>query len=236
MVFGRFIRQWWTEPVDYVAQVEYFAKRVMSGAIQILIGSGTGLNALISLLILMPFAGTLASRVVVAMFAVLQLFWAWRWWARPWPTRSTSLAFVISADVGIAAVALLDGNWLLALFSFNAFAMISVYLMFFDGPKVLAAHAVWIVMTTAVFAVRVGAHANFDRIAFIAATLSVVVPVVATPLGIQLGIWAMRNEANESVTEPLTGLLNRRADEAMFEAKREGGDATIYLASVDDVG
>ena len=32
----------------------------------------------------------------------------------------------------------------------------------------------------------------------------------ATPLGIQFGIWVLRNDANESVTDPLTGLLNRR--------------------------
>jgi diguanylate cyclase (GGDEF)-like protein len=29
-------------------------------------------------------------------------------------------------------------------------------------------------------------------------------------LGIQFGIWTLRNDANESVTDPLTGLLNRR--------------------------
>jgi diguanylate cyclase (GGDEF)-like protein len=210
VVFGQFVRQWWNEPVDYSGQVEYFAKRAMSGAIQVLIGLGTGLNAVVSLAILLPFAGSVASHVVVAVFAVLQIFWAWVFCFRPWPSRRMSLAFVISADIAIAAVALTDANWLLGLFGFNAFAMISVFLMFFDGPKVLAGHVVWILLSTTAFAARVAANGNFDRLEFTASTLAAVVGVVATPLGIQLGIWAMRNDANEAVTDPLTGLLNRR--------------------------
>ena len=48
-VCSRLMRQWWSEPVDYVAQVQYFARRTMSTAIQVMIGLGTGLNAIISL-------------------------------------------------------------------------------------------------------------------------------------------------------------------------------------------
>jgi diguanylate cyclase (GGDEF)-like protein len=209
-VFGPHLRNWWSAPVDYAAQVQYFTKREISAPIQTLIGLGTGLNGVISLLILLPSARTTASHVAVAMFAVLQIFWGWVWCRRPWPSRRTSLAFVISADIGIAAVAVLDASWLLGLFGFNAFAMISVYLMFFDGPKALVVHALWILLSTAAFAVHVSIANNFDEVAFAAKTLASVAPVVATPLGIQLGIWALRNEANESVTDPLTGMLNRR--------------------------
>ena len=208
-LFGNLVGEWWGEPVDYAAQVQYFAKRGMSEAIKVMIGVGTGLDALISLAILLPSAATPASRVVVAMFGVLEILWAWVWCCRAWPSRRMSLAFVVSADIGIAGVALVDGSWLTGLFGFNAFALISVYLMFFDGPKVLARHTVWILVSTTVFAVHVGA-AQFDGVGFAAKTLAAVTLVLATPLGIQCGIWAMRNDANESVTDPLTGLLNRR--------------------------
>jgi diguanylate cyclase (GGDEF)-like protein len=209
-VFGRFILEWWREPVDYSAQVEYFAKRGMSRAIQVMIGLGTGLDAVISLVILLPFAGTRTSHVAVAAFAALQLFWAWAWCCRPWPSRRMSLAFVITADLGIAAISVLDASWLLALFGFNAFAMISVYLMFFDGPRVLGSHAVWVLLTTTAFALQAAPGAHFDTMTFTASTLAAVAGIVTSPLGIQLGIWALRNDANESVTDPLTGLLNRR--------------------------
>lgn len=208
--FSSHLRDWWSEPVDYVAQVQYFTKRSKSGPIQVLIGMGTGFNGVLSLLILLPSARTPASQIAVAVFAVLQLFWGWVWCYRPWPSRQVSLAFVSSADIAIAAVAVLDTNWLLGLFAFNAFAMLSVLLMFFDGPKVLTGHIVWILLVTAAFAAEVSIAADMDPLAVTAKALVLVTPVVMTPLGIQLGIWALRNDANESVTDPLTGLLNRR--------------------------
>ncbi|TDO14691.1 diguanylate cyclase (GGDEF)-like protein [Mycobacterium sp. BK086] len=208
--FSSHLRDWWSEPVDYAAQVQYFTKRAKSGPIQVLIGMGTGFNGVLSLLILLPSARTPASQMAVAVFALLQLFWGWVWCYRPWPSRQVSLAFVISADIAIAAVAVLDTNWLLGLFAFNAFAMLSVLLMFFDGPKVLTGHIVWILLVTASFAAQVSVAANVDALGVTAKALALVTPVVATPLGIQLGIWALRNDANESVTDPLTGLLNRR--------------------------
>ncbi|MUL80819.1 MULTISPECIES: diguanylate cyclase [unclassified Mycolicibacterium] len=210
VVFGRLLRDWWREPVDYAAQVQYFAKRSMAEAIRTLIGFGTAFNGVICLAILMPFAATRTSAVVVAIFGVLQIGWGAAWCARPWPSRLTSLAFVISADFGIATAAIVDSSWLLGLFGFNAFTMISIYLMFFDGPKILAGHLAWILLATATFTARAAAHANFDTTTFTASTLTAVAPVLATPLGIQFGIWALRTDANESVTDALTGLLNRR--------------------------
>lgn len=209
-VFRRLARDWWCEPVDYAAQVQYFAKRSMSEAIRTLIGFGTTFNGVISLAILMPFAAAPASAAVVGIFGLLQIGWGVAWCVNPWPSRRTSLAFVISADIGIALAATVDASWLLGLFGFNAFTMISVYLMFFDGPKVLAGHLAWILLSATAFTVRAAAHANFDTPTFTASTLTAIAPVVATPLGIQFGIWALRTDANESVTDALTGLLNRR--------------------------
>ena len=210
VVFGRLVRKWWTEPVDYAAQVQYFAKRGTSGAVQVLIGLGTGLDAVICAAILLPSASTLASRIAVAVFVVLQVFWACVWCFRSWPSRRMALAFVISADIAITAMVVLDPSWVLGSFGFSFFTMLSVFLTFFDGPKALVGHIVWILMTTAAFAAQVGVAAQLDVIDFTVKTLASVALVVVTPLGIQASIWALRNDANESVTDPLTGLLNRR--------------------------
>ncbi|PRC58286.1 GGDEF domain-containing protein, partial [Mycobacterium sp. ITM-2017-0098] len=74
----------------------------------------------------------------MAAFVAIQIFWAVTWCTRPWPSRRMSLAFVISADIAITAMVLLDASWLLALFGLSFFSMLSVYLTFFDGPKALA--------------------------------------------------------------------------------------------------
>lgn len=235
--FGDLVGAWWRDPVDYPRQVQYF-KRAMSGAVQALIGRGTGCNALISGVVLLPSAGTFGSRVAVAVFAALQAFWAWAWCCRPWPSRRTSLAFVASADVAIAVMVLLDAGWVLGLFGLSFFSMLSVYLLFFDGARALAAHVGWIVVTTAAFAVRIGVEAQLDVVAFIAEVLLSVTLVVVTPLGVQAAIWALRNDANESVTDPLTGLLNRRGlhlhiDDLLGDGNTRNADVVVIVVDLD---
>lgn len=208
-VFGGLIRAWWNEPVAYANQVQYFTKRSMAKTIQVAIGIGTGLDGIASLVLLQPFASNSVAGVAMAMFAVLQIAWGLAWCFLPWPSRSFSLAFVASADVAIAAVVLLDGSWLFALFGWYFFTMMSVYVMFFDGPKVAVGHALWVILTTCLF-VAGASPAALDKAELAVLALVWVVPMVAAPLGIQCGIWAMRNDAYEAVTDPLTGLLNRR--------------------------
>jgi diguanylate cyclase (GGDEF)-like protein len=237
-VFARVVGQWWREPVDYAAQVHYFGTRALSRAIQVLIGLGTGFNGVLSLVLLLPHAETSPSRSAVVIFGALQLFWGWAWCCHPWPSRRTSLAFIISADLGIAIMAVLDASWLSGLFGFNSFAMISVYLMFFDGPRVLLAHAAWILASTAAFAGRAAAAADTDALVFIGSTVAAVAPVVVTPLGIQLGIWALRHDAKNSVTDPLTGLLNRRGLHLHVRSLLEhlattGGDISVMVVDLD---
>lgn len=237
-VFGSLLREWWGEPVDYPNQVQYFTKRAMSGAVQVMIGVGTGIDAVISLALLLPSASTGASRVAVAVFVVLQVFWAWRWCFRPWPSRRMSLAFVITADMAITAMVLLDASWMLGLFGLSFFALLSIYLTFFDGPKALTGHVLWILLTAAAFTVRVGSESQVHVLESTAKTLVSVALVAAAPLGIQCAIWALRNDANESVTDPLTGLLNRRGlhlhiDDLLRDNAAPDTDVTVMVVDLD---
>lgn len=235
--FARLVRDWWCEPVDYAVQVQYF-KRAMSGAVQILIGLGTGMDAVISATILLPAAATRASRIAVMAFVVLQAFWAWVWCCRSWPSRSTALAFVFSADIAIAAMVLLDSGWVLAAFGFSFFTMLSVFLVFFDGPKMLVAHIICIVATIAGFAAKVGLQSKFDIVDLTVKALLSGTLVAGTPLGIQAAIWALRGDANESATDPLTGLLNRRGLHMQIgDLVREGyvssGQLAVMVVDLD---
>ncbi|BBY58190.1 hypothetical protein [Mycolicibacterium sarraceniae] len=57
-MFGPHLRNWWSTPVDYAAQVHYFTQREISTPIQLLIGLGTGFNGVLSLTVLLPTART----------------------------------------------------------------------------------------------------------------------------------------------------------------------------------
>ena len=49
-----------------------------------------------------------------------------------------------------------------------------------------------------------------DVVEFTAQTVLAAALALGTPLGIQAAIWALHKDAKEAVTDPLTGLLNRR--------------------------
>lgn len=239
-VFRGLVGEWWNSPVDYAAQVQYFAKRSMADAIRVMIGVGNGLTVVMSLAILLPWAGPdrFVSRIIVALFAVLVMSWAIRWCCGPWPTLPVSRAFVISCDIGITALALYEPTWLSGLYGFNAFTQLSVYLLFFDGPKFLTLHTLWILASTAVFATRAAAEANFNGAVFAASILATTAPALAAPVGIQFGIRTLRNDANESVTDPLTGLLNRRGlhlhfAELLSDRHASGAHLAMMVADLD---
>ncbi|MGU3498345.1 GGDEF domain-containing protein [Mycobacterium sp. C31M] len=221
--------EWWREPVDYNAYVQYFSKRSLAGAIRIMIGCGIGLIGVITGALVYPSAGDTqpASQIVLVLFAGLLGCWAVLWCLRPWPTRQQSRVFIITADVGIAAMAVTAANWLTALFALNCFALISVYLMFFDGPKSLALHTSLILVATMGFVVVEGADTSVAG-----RVLGAVIPLITTPLGIQFGIRTLRQDANESANDPLTGLLNRRGLHLHLDELLQLGESEIEAVAV----
>ncbi|MHA3022793.1 GGDEF domain-containing protein [Mycobacterium sp. BMJ-28] len=204
-----------------------------------LIGLGIGLMALISLAVLMPGAArtSLASQFAVGLFAALTTGWAVAWCAREWPSRRLSRAFIVSADFGITMVALVGSTWPTGLFALNCYALISVYLMFFDGAKALVLHAALILATTTAFIAQLPVGDHLTRASMAATILGTVLPTILTPMGIQFGIWTLRNDANESVTDPLTGLLNRRGlqlhSAGLLSANRITATAALTVIVVD---
>ncbi|MEN4446734.1 GGDEF domain-containing protein [Mycobacterium sp. SM3041] len=212
LAVARLARVWWSEPVDYDAQIGYFAQRGLLGGIQLLVGGCAALLAAISIVIQFSPAGpsTDLSRGVSSVFAVSALVWALLWWFGPWPSRATSIAFIVYADIGISVVALLDSNRLAGFFGLNALLLISVYTKFFEGPKVLALHTAWVLMVTAVFAADIAWGPDQDPYLALAKTLAAIASFVVLPAVVQFGIWVLRNDAHDSVTDQLTGLLNRR--------------------------
>ncbi|TDK87451.1 sensor domain-containing diguanylate cyclase [Mycolicibacterium mucogenicum] len=212
LAVARLARVWWSEPVDYDAQIGYFAQRGLLGGVQLLVGGCAALLAAISIVIQLSPAGpsTALARGVSSVFAVSALVWALVWWFGPWPSRATSIAFIMYADIGISVVALLDSNRLAGFFGLNALLLISVYAKFFEGPRVLALHTAWVLLVIGVFAADIAWGPHGDPYLALAKTLAAIASFVVVPAVVQFGIWVMRNDAHDSVTDQLTGLLNRR--------------------------
>jgi diguanylate cyclase (GGDEF)-like protein len=212
LAVARLARAWWSAPVDYEAQIGYFAQRGLLGGVQLLVGGCAALLAAISIVIQFSPSGpsTPMSRAISSVFALSALVWALLWWFGPWPSRAASIAFIVYADIGISVVALLDSDRLAGFFGLNALLLISVYAKFFEGPKVLALHTAWVLGVTAVFAAEIAFGPRADPYLALAKTLAAIGSFVVVPAVVQFGIWVLRNDAHDSVTDELTGLLNRR--------------------------
>lgn len=207
----RRISAWWREPVDYLGYVQYFADRGLDRAIRGVIGAVAGCMSVFAMIGLLPAAtASLASVAAIVVFAGISAFWVPMWWARPWPSYLQSRLFIASMDIGIVVIALVGSDWFVGLYAFHCFALVSVYLVFFDGSKTLAAHNAVVLTTVVIFILMERAEGHIDDGTFAGVVFGAIVPLAIATVGLQLGIQTLRNDANKSATDPLTGLLNRR--------------------------
>ncbi|MDR3662089.1 MAG: GGDEF domain-containing protein, partial [Mycobacterium sp.] len=152
-----------------------------------------------------------------------------------WPSHRRSIAFIAYADIGITTVALMDADHLSGLFGINALALISLYAMFFEGPKVLALHSGWMSIALAVFGVVLATGPHGDPYLALSKSIAALASLVLTPAAVQFGIWLLRNDANDSITDHLTGLLNRRGLNLRFTGllRKSKGTGTITVTLID---
>lgn len=236
----RWLRTWWSADVEPESHVKYFAHHGLLDGIQLLIGACTLVFAAIPLLVQFSPSGpdTRAAWVVSCGLALSALVWTCVWWLGPWPSRWWSVLFTVYADVGITAVALTYSNPLAGMFGLNAMVLVSVYAKFFETPKVLALHTIAMLVAVGVFAAAIAGGPNGDP--YLAATNAVVavVSLVMTPLVIQFGISILRSDANDSMIDELTGLLNRRGlnyfiADLVWRRHHDPGADSIMVVVVD---
>lgn len=229
--------EWWTTPVDYDGQVEYFAKRSLAGLIQFLVG-----GALLALGLVIAVAQfsvsappTHFARVLSIGLAVSLFVWAVVWWVGPWPSRRVSRFVLVYLDVGVLVTSLVNIRGLAGVFALSAMILVSFYIVFFDGPKIIVLHTIWITIAMVLISVQIAAEVNGDVPLIIARALAGTALAVA-PVTTQFGIWVLRNDANEAEIDSLTGLLNRRGlfiHLTDFLRRGPTGSPEIMVAVVD---
>jgi len=153
--------------------------------------------------------GTIDRSVVVVVNA-LALLWAVRWNVGAWPSFRESVAFLVFADVAIVVICLSDANTLAGVSGAAALVLLGTFTTFFLGPRVLVVHLGWCCVAIGVLAARVAVDPQFDVAIAVAKALVLLAVVVVIPVMIELGIHLIRVDADQSLTDPLTGLANRR--------------------------
>ncbi|RMI35813.1 GGDEF domain-containing protein [Nocardia stercoris] len=137
----------------------------------------------------------------------MALVWAVGWMLGPWPGERRSLVLMGGADVLITCGCLAESNRLFGVLSLMQLVAPGGYLAMFHGPRVLALHAGWSllsVLTLTCLLLRYHGGDAAEAASMVLTTAAVTVMLIPA---LQFCHWVLRMDA---LTDPLTGLLNRR--------------------------
>jgi diguanylate cyclase (GGDEF)-like protein len=210
---SRLLTQWWNDPGDYAWVADFYRRRGLLKSIQATNAIGGVVTALATVCLgfedlIKPFW---LSHAVVIWMVFNSIGWSVFWWFLPFPNAKQAATMFAFADIGIAIATGLHAEPLAALSTTPLFALPGALIVFFYGPRANAVHMAFATVTILAAATWLALSDRPDAVpvaigkAIVALTVSV---AIFPP--IQFGFWLIRNNSIESLTDPLTGLANRR--------------------------
>ncbi|MFI6041435.1 diguanylate cyclase domain-containing protein [Nocardia sp. NPDC051321] len=239
-------RTWWRDPVDYRGLVETFESHGALGRFKFMLGAG-GLVMLLIAVLASVAQGDVAGwvgDVQGGVEATVAGLWTLRWWFLPWPRETESIIWIVLFDIDTTANDLLVHDRVVGVLGVVLLTAMGAYVTVFHGPRVLALHVGWTILTSIVLAFLMfrGELADATRsqqadrsredLALGIAVVLVMLVVVGVMLPfVQFCHWLLRADAQ---SDPLTGLLNRRGLDTYLSShivhcRRE----SAYVATLD---
>jgi diguanylate cyclase (GGDEF)-like protein len=210
---SRLLTQWWNDPGDYAWVADFYRRRGLLKSIQATNAIGGLVTALATACLgfedlIRPFW---LSHAVVIWMLLNSIGWSVFWWFRPFPSAKQAATMFAFADIGIAIATGLHAEPLAALSTTPLFALPGALIVFFYGPRANAVHMAFATVTILTAATWLALSDRPDAlpVAIGKAIVALTVSVAIFP-PIQFGFWLIRNNSIESLTDPLTGLANRR--------------------------
>ncbi|MGW4248124.1 diguanylate cyclase [Nocardia sp. NPDC004722] len=230
------LRDWWRDRTDYQGLVGTLMGSAALPLVRFIVGLGGVVLCAVTILTMLSPAGptgTIARCVFVAIGA-LAAAWTLRWWLLPWPREVESLAWVAAADLAITAAGLLDSDRVYGAVGAILLVVTGAYLSLFHSPKALAVHTAWSLASIMALTGRVahGGGSGDTRLAAALVLTMVAATVLVLPT-LQFCTWLMRVD---TLTDPLTGLLNRRGLDYYlpgFVGSARSGDICVLSVDLD---
>ncbi|WP_158675590.1 GGDEF domain-containing protein [Nocardia stercoris] len=172
-----------------------------------------------------------AGRLVAIFDIVFCSAFAVYWCSAPWPGEKTSLTLMACTDVAITANCLVESDRLFGALGLMRLVVTGGYLAIFHGPRILAVHSVWSVLSILALTWLTVHNGEIDGQASVSIVLTMVSVTVFVLPGMHFCYWVLRRDA---LTDPLTGLLNRRGLDYYVSTWFEPGvHESIALMTVD---
>ncbi|MEV6658163.1 GGDEF domain-containing protein [Nocardia fluminea] len=203
---GRTLRAWWQDPVDYRWLVRTLAARSALVPLKILIGvAGAGIAVMGAVIAGTPVGPPGHPGIASTVGVLSGTLWAARWWLLPWPSKTESLVLIACADVLFTVEFLQLQDRLFGAMGTVLLLGTGSYLSFFHSARALALHSAWSLLSVVFFSVRIATGGGSVQLAVAVALL--LASVVSAVPAFQLLYSLLRTE---SLSDPLTDLLNRR--------------------------
>ncbi|WP_327146097.1 GGDEF domain-containing protein [Nocardia sp. NBC_01327] len=202
------LKSWWRDPIDRRWLVHVLESHSVLRWEQWSVGAGGLVMAFVAAATAASPSGPsdTSGRVIFAIIGIGALLWALRWWFGPWPSAKESLILFAAADVSITVGCLQDSNRVYGSLGVILLVVTGSYLTFFHSPKVLAAHALWSVLSVLVLSWHMVTGGGDIFLATAIVLIVMAALVVALP-SLQFMFWLVQTE---SMSDPLTKLINRR--------------------------
>ncbi|MFI5776691.1 diguanylate cyclase domain-containing protein [Nocardia sp. NPDC051570] len=232
---GLMVRSWWRDRIDYDWLVDTLRSHRALGTLQGMLGGAGVVMLVITVVAAMSPSGQngAVGLVQAGIVAGLAVLWSLRWWLLSWPREVESLIWVAAADLAITANNILVQDRLLGAMGSALLVTTGGYVTIFHGPRYLLLHIGWsllsILLLSAMLVCGTGHGAGDIGLGVVVVLVSFVVDGFILPL-VQFCYWILRRDA---LSDPLTGLMNRRGMEyylPRFPRDKGGG---MYIATVD---
>ncbi|MCZ4517950.1 GGDEF domain-containing protein [Rhodococcus ruber] len=232
------LRQWWALPVDYGWNVAYARSQRGLHLTRFFIGIWCwlyGAAAAIALTIPALAEGSLGRWPLwVSVVTTVPLGLAWV--IGGWPSRQMSIAFVLYADILLAAVLLTTDEPSMVLPMAALFTVVGSYVVGFHGPKLFTAHHVFALVTTMALYVSALTDGPGQRLQTNLYLVMLVLVMFSAPLICHTFLMLLRRDATGAFYDPLTGMQNRRGfDAAIGNLELRSGCYTSVTAVVIDI-
>ncbi|GAA1896837.1 GGDEF domain-containing protein [Williamsia serinedens] len=204
--------EWWRDPVDHLWLRAFLESRALTAVVRVVVGVVAGSLTVAVLLMMASPAGPegVVGSVVAITCAAIGVSWFVRWVVGAWPGVVVSCAFAVSADLAIGVASSLDADPMTGLSGALMLLVPGLYLTVFHGPRAVVLHAVFSATVVVVVLLPLVFDPPTDVPRAVAKGVMSASVLVVIPILSHMGWWLLREEAAESLVDPLTGLLNRR--------------------------
>ncbi|WP_158636018.1 GGDEF domain-containing protein [Tsukamurella sputi] len=205
---------WWRGGPDYRERIEYFTNRtLLRGFRSVVSVCALLLGAMSAALLFVDMGGSVSTspdtaRLIRAAGAAVGLFWAVRWQVGAVPSERCAGAFVLTSTMSIVAVSWADVELMAGVAGLSAIALVATFTAFMLSPLHLVAQSAVSAGALVLFVPPLVVEYGWVMTAIKFAMLAVV--TVGVPACVQIGIAFLSQDAADSDSDPLTGVLNRR--------------------------